>query len=310
MSAARSPACARFAARRRAARALRTAARMPGLRVLAAALAFATAPAWAAAASAGAPPVRELAVCADPSNLPFSNDRGEGFENRIATLIADDLHARLRYVWNMQRRGFLRRTLNASACDLVMGVPTGLQGLATSRPYYTSSYVFVSVRSRALHLHDFDDPSLRRLTIGLQAMGAEGANTPPASALALRGIVGNVVGFPMWDTEDVASPPAAIIDAVATGAVDTAIVWGPFAGYFARRHADRLEITPVAPDPRMPAMAFAFDMSLGVRRGDDAFRDEVQAALDRHRDAVQSILRDYGVPLVQSPPGAAVAAAR
>ncbi len=258
--------------------------------------------ALASTGPACAAPQRELTVCADPSNLPFSNERGEGFENRIAGVIAQDMHATLRYVWNMQRRGFLRRTLNARACDLVMGVPAGLQGVSALRPYYTSTYVFVSMRSRSLHLQDFDDPTLRRLKIGLQAIGAEGANTPPAGALALRGIVGNIVGYPMWAEEDVASPPAAIIDAVASGEIDTAIVWGPFAGYFAKKYGDRLEVTPTRADPRMPDMAFAYAMGAGVRQGDDALKAEVQQAMDRHRADIRAILEDYGVPLVAPAP--------
>ena len=129
---------------------------------------------------------RELAICADPSNLPYSNDREQGFENRIADLLAQDLNATLRYTWNLQRRSFLRRTLNAGACDVVIGSPAGLQGMAQTRPYYASSYVFVTARDRRLQLQGFDDPQLRGLKIGLQAVGAEGANTPPASSSPKR----------------------------------------------------------------------------------------------------------------------------
>ncbi len=249
-----------------------------------------------------AAPMRELAVCADPSGLPYSNQRGEGFENKIATLIADELQATVRYVWNMQRRGFLRRTLFTGSCDVVLGVPTGLGGLATTRPYYSSTYVFVTARRRGLHLRGFDDPGLRDLTIGLQALGAEGANTPPATALASRGIQSRIVGFPMWAEESVESPAAAIIDAVADGQIDTAIVWGPFAGYFAQRHAGKLEISAVAPDPSNPSLTFAYDMSIGVRTADRALKAELQAVLDRRHDEIQAILTRFGVPLVAASP--------
>lgn len=244
--------------------------------------------------------VRELAVCADPAGLPYSNERGEGYENRIATLLADELHARLRYVWNLQRRGFLRRTLFTGACDVVIGVPTGLGGLSTTRPYYRSTYVFVTARQRGLHLTGFDDPALRDITIGLQAIGGEGANTPPASALASRGIVEHIVGFPMWAEEDVQSPQARIIDAVADGSIDTAIVWGPFAGFFSQRHAGALEIAAVPPDPSDASLSFTYAMSLGVRHGDEVLKAELQAALDRREPEVQAILQRYGVPLVAS----------
>lgn len=250
--------------------------------------------------SAGAAAARELVVCADPSNLPYSNARGEGFENRIAQLLAKDLQWDLRYVWNMQRRSFLRRTLFSGACDVVMGVPSGLPGVSAARPYYRSTYVFVTLRERALQLHDLDDPRLRRLSVGLQAIGAEGANTPPAMALAHRGVVDHIVGFPMWAEEAVESPPARIVDAVAAGEIDTAIVWGPFAGYFALRHGDRLAVTPVAPDRQAPALDFAFDMSIGVRKGDDALKARLQDVLDRRQGEIREILNAYGVPLVEA----------
>lgn len=268
---------------------------------------LAAASAWPAAAEAPAAG-RELAVCADPSNLPYSNDRQEGFENRIASLIASDLHASLRYTWNMQRRSFLRRTLSTGACDVVIGVPAGLQGVMATRPYYTSTYVFVTDKRRALRLTGFDDPALRDLKIGLQALGAEGANTPPASALAQRGLARQVTGFPMWGEEADETPQAHIIDAVASGQIDTAIVWGPFAGYFAKRHGDQLLVTPVAGDPKQPELAFRYAMAMGVRRGDEALLAELQAVLDRRQPEIQAILQTYGIPLVNeaSTPAAAL----
>ncbi len=165
-----------------------------------------------------------LEVCADPSNLPFSDERGQGFENRLARLVADDLHATLRYTWNLGRRGFLRRTLLAGACDVVMSVPSTLRAVTVTRPYFASTYVFVTARDRSLQLGTFDDPALRTLRLGLRLVGADGANTPPSLSLARRGLVGNVTGFPMWDAEDVANPQGRIIDAVAEGTVDAAIV--------------------------------------------------------------------------------------
>ena len=260
------------------------------------ALAALTAACVAAPVAPDAP--RELAVCADPSNLPFSNDRQEGFENRIASLIAADLHATLRYTWNMQRRSFLRRTLQTGSCDVVIGVPAGLKGVLETRAFWSSSYVLVTARNRRLNLQSFDDPALRQLRIGLQALGAEGANTPPAASLARRGLTDNVVGYPMWAEEEIESPPARIIDAVASGELDTAIVWGPFAGYFAKRHGDRLAITTVASDPQLPTLAFNYAMAIGVRKNDAALRDELQEVLARRRADIDAILKDFGVPRV------------
>lgn len=255
--------------------------------------------AGAAADPQPAPAKRELAVCADPANMPFSNERREGFENRIAQLVADDLHAELRYAWNMQRRSFLRRTLGAGACDLVLGAPTGLQGLVTTRPYYRSTYVFVSLRSRDLgQVRSFDDPALKKLRIGLHALGAEGANTPPAMALGKRGLGSNVRGYPMWGEDSVEDAPGQLIDAVDKGEVDIAVVWGPFAGFYAQRHPGRLTLVPAEADGGEPALPVAYELAMGVRRGDVALRDEVQGVLDRRQAQIQAILKDYGVPLL------------
>jgi mxaJ protein len=253
---------------------------------------------------------RALAVCADPSNLPYSNQRQQGFENRIAALLADDLHASLRFTWNMQRRSFLRRTLNAGACDVVIGLPLGLQGVAQTRAYYGSSYVFVTRRQPGLPelpLQGFDDPRLRPLKIGLQAVGAEGANTPPAMALARRGLVDRITGYPMWGDEADETPQGRIVDAVASGEIDVAIVWGPFAGYFAQAHAGQLALSPVAADPQQPALAFHYEMALSVRRSDGALRDELQQVLDRRQADIQAILREFGVPLANAASAATAA---
>ena len=241
---------------------------------------------------------RELRVCGDPKNLPFSNQREEGFENKIAQLIAKELHASVRYTWMPQRRGFIRRTLKAGRCDVVMGVPGNYDMVLATRPYYRSSYVFVYQKSRQLQLRSFDDPVLRTLRIGLHEMGEDGANQPPAHALARRGIVGNIVGFTMWDVDSIANPPGKVIDAVADGAVDAAIVWGPFGGYFAQRQRVALEVVPVEADAGAPQIPFAYDIAMGVRPGEDAFKRELEDVLDRRRLEIQHILQQFGVPLI------------
>src|SRR3954470_23641542 len=128
--------------------------------------------------------VPAVRVCADPNNLPFSNDRGEGFENEIARLVARDLGRELKYVWWAQRRGFVRNTLKAGLCDVIIGVPSSFELAETTRPYYRSSYVFVSLASRKLHLGSLDDPRLKHLRLGVQMIGDDFANSPPAHALA------------------------------------------------------------------------------------------------------------------------------
>ena len=243
---------------------------------------------------------RELVVCADADNLPFSNDKFEGFENKIVDLVAKEMRAPVRYAWNGGPRGFRPRMLQSGACNLVMGVPAGLPGVSVTRPYYTSTYVFVTARSRKLNLHGFDDPALRNLKIGLQAIGAQGANTPPANALARRGLVDNIVGYSIRESSGEPSSQAKIIDAVISGEVDTALVWGPLAGYFAKRHGDRLLLTPVDSDPQNPTIPFSYAISLGVGDGDGAFKAALQNVLDRKRSNIVAILNDYGIPLVSS----------
>lgn len=253
----------------------------------------------AACAGAEASPGRTLRVCADPNNLPFSNVRQEGFENRIAELVAADLGAQVRYTWWAQRRGFVRNTLRAGECDLIVGIPAGYDPVASTRPYYRSTYVFVTRRDRDLVLTSFDDPRLRKLRIGVHVVGDDYANVPPADALARRGIVRNIVGYSLYGDYREPSPPARIIEAVARGEVDVAIVWGPLAGYFAERQAVPLQVTPVTPAVDRLNVPLAFDIAMGVRPGDTTLERELERILARRRDEIHRILEDYHVPLVQ-----------
>ena len=242
-----------------------------------------------------------LSVCADPNNLPFSNRAGEGFENRIAELLAADRGARLEYTWWPQRRGFVRNTLDAGACDVVIGVPRDYEPAATTRPYYRSGYAFVSRRDRGLVLRSFDDPRLRTLRIGVQMIGDDFANTPPAHALARRGITRNIVGFPVYGDYSRPSPLGAIVAAVERGEVDAAVVWGPAAGYFARRSAAGLVVSLVSPDGGPRSVPIAFDISMAARRGDAVRRAALDDFLQRRQSDVEAILDRYGVPRLGGP---------
>ncbi len=248
--------------------------------------------------AAAADPPRELRVCADPNNFPFSNERLEGFENKIAEVIANDMNASVRYTWHPQRRGFIRETLKAGLCDLVIGVPTGYDLVLTTKPYYRSTYVFVYPKNKNLDLRSFDDPVLRTINIGVHAFGEDGANSPPVHALARRGIVRNVVGFTLFATDD--SPPGKIIDDVAAGKIDVAIVWGPFAGYFAKKQPIELAVWPVSPSTDRGTLPFTYEVSMGVRRDDNAFKEQVEGILNRRPGEIRKILEDYGAPLVDS----------
>jgi mxaJ protein len=241
---------------------------------------------------------RELRVCADPNNLPFSNSRQEGFENKLAALIARDLNAKVDYTWWAQRRGFIRNTLNAGKCDVVMGVPSSFDLALTTNSYYRSSYVFVTRKDRKLDIRSFDDPKLRKLRIGVHLIGDDGANTPPVHALSSRGIVGNLRGYMVEGDYGRANPPARLIDAVVNGEVDVAVAWGPLAGYFAKNAKAELKLVQVSPAIDLPFMPEVYDISLAVRRGDKGLKTELDTVLEREHDAIASLLNDYGVPRV------------
>src|SRR3954469_22076743 len=232
--------------------------------------------------TSGPPGPGVLRVCADPNNMPFSNARGEGFENKIAELIAKDLGMKLEYRFMSQRLGFFRETLKAGECQLVMGAPTEFEKAMTSKPYYRSSYVFVTREDRKLSIKSFDDPSLKTLKIGLQL--APGP-TPPAEALGRRGIIDNIVGFPVSESA------SRIIDALVDGTLDVAIIWGPPAGYFAKKQGTPLKITPVEDQ----SITVAFDMSMAVKRGNKELRDKLNASIAKNQKQIDRILDDYGI---------------
>jgi len=243
-------------------------------------------------------PAGVLRVCADPNNLPFSNQRLEGFENKIVALLAQDLGERVEYTWWAQRRGFFRNTLKAGMCDVVIGVPAGFEMALTTKPYYRSTYVFLSRTDRHLEVKSFDDPVLRKLRIGVQIIGDDQSNAPPAHALTRRHIVDNVKGFTLYGDYSQANPPARIVDAVEKGDIDLAIVWGPLAGFFAKQSRVPLDVVPVSPQIDQPFLPFVFDISMGVRRGDQELRDQLDEFLERRRPEIERILEDYKVPKV------------
>ncbi|HET7497518.1 MAG TPA: substrate-binding domain-containing protein [Candidatus Eisenbacteria bacterium] len=254
----------------------------------------------ALASAADADSSRTLCVCADPNNLPFSNDREQGFENEIAKLVAKDLGRELRYFWWAQRRGFIRNTLNAHACDVVLGLPAHFDLALTTRPYYRSSYVFVTRRDRNLDLRSLDDARLRSLRIGAHMIGDDYASLPPVQALARRGITG-IAGYSIYGDYSKPNPPANLIGAVASGDLDVAVAWGPTAAYFARRSPVRLSVTPIAPDVEEGAPPFSFDIAMGVRKGDVALKAALDGVIARRGKQIRKILERYDVPLAEKP---------
>jgi quinoprotein dehydrogenase-associated probable ABC transporter substrate-binding protein len=265
-----------------------------------AAIALAIGLALSAPASLVASETDDLKVCADPNNLPFSNAAGAGFENQLAELVAGELGKHVTYTWWAQRRGFVRNTLNAGQCDVVMGVPVDYELVETTRPYYRASYVFVSRADRKLDVVSIKDPRLQHLKIGVHLIGSDGANTPPAQALGQRDIVQNVVGYMIYGDYREPNPPARLIEAVEKGDIDIAAVWGPLAGYAAKTSAVPLTIAPMADTEDFAPLRFQFDIAMGVRNGDHALRARLDDIIARKQSDIRALLASYGVPMVQT----------
>lgn len=239
-------------------------------------------------------------VCADPNNMPYSDAKGEGFENKLARLVARDLGEKPVFVFQRQTENFLDRGLKAHLCDAVMGVPVLLHDVAVTKPYYASTYVFVT-RARDKPVSSLADPRLRHLKIGVHLVGDD--PTPPAAALGQEGIVNNVQGF-MISGGDYAErdPPARPIQAVAAGTLDVAAVWGPIGGYYARHSPVPLTVTPMTGTRRFAPLVFQYAIGVGVRRQDVALKRRLDGILARQRERIRALLESYGVPLV-SPAG-------
>jgi mxaJ protein len=249
----------------------------------------------AAAASVEPTPARTIRVCADPNNLPFSNDKLQGFENKLADLIGTELRSRISYVWWTQRKNFVRNTLNSGKCDLIIGILQDYEKIATTKPYYRSTYVWVARKDRHLNIASMDDPALQKLRIGVHVTDDNYA--PPAQALARRGLVNNLKGYSLLGSFGEANPPARLVEAVEHRDVDVAMAWGPLVGYFARKMTPALQVTAIKPEHDGP-IPFTFAISMGVRKNDTALLQEVDRALARRQADVRRILTEYGVPLL------------
>ncbi|MBG9387611.1 quinoprotein dehydrogenase-associated putative ABC transporter substrate-binding protein [Caenimonas sp. DR4.4] len=256
-------------------------------------LAAACMAALASGAAAGELPAT-LRVCADPDNLPYSHANGSGFENRIAQLVADDLKLPLEYEWLPDRRGFVRKTLGARLCDVIMGVPAGFERAMTTRPYYRSSYVVVDHAGGA-PIASFDDPRLARMRLGVQLIGNDLAASPPGQALARHGQTDNVRGFAVPGEEPAA---ARIVHAIESGELDGAIVWGPQAGFFAAHSRVPLRVHAIAAPAGPGSQPFAYDIAMGVRRGDRELQAALDGVIERRQADIARILADYAVPQV------------
>jgi mxaJ protein len=253
----------------------------------------------AAPAQAQRPAPRDpglIRVCADPDNMPSSNDKSEGYENRIAELIAKELKAKLSYVWYPTRRGYFR-IINGMYCDMAVEAPAGLDLAGVTKPYFRSGYVFVARQGSGLEdLNSLADPRLKQLKIGVNMYTSDATNSPPAMALSRYGVVGNLKGyFTFFSDQD---RPEDIIKGVANKEVDIAIAWGPLAGYFAKLSSVPLTLTPLPAKDSLSDIPFQYNMGIAVRRRDKEFRDSLEAVLDRRRPEIDAILKQYNIPVL------------
>ncbi len=270
------------------------AARSVAATVGACALLAAQAPA-AAPVPAQAPALR---VCGDPENLPFSNERLEGFENRIAAVVAAELGATPVYAWWPHQRGLVRNTIDAGTCDVIFGVPEGLDFVLWTEPYYRSSYVMAYRGDRGYDFRSLDAPELHELRIGVHV------NTPPEESLARRGLLDNVSTYSLFfDPRGDRDRPRKLLDDLVAGTLDVAVAWGPLAGWTATTSDAPIELVPLEDEPGVP---LSFDISMGVAKGNEALKGRLESAIDRRRAEILAILEEYGVPLV--PAGASGAA--
>jgi quinoprotein dehydrogenase-associated probable ABC transporter substrate-binding protein len=237
-----------------------------------------------------------LRVCSDPNNLPFSNRSGQGFENKIADLVALDLGDHLEYTFAAQHKTFIKRTLNAHKCDVLMGVPTGMDDVDETQPYYASTYVFVYRKEGNFRLTSLKDPRLHKLKIGVHLI--DGDDAPPELALGQEGIVDNVSGFMIYGNYAKPNPPARLIEAVEKRNIDIAAAWGPLGGYFAKHSPVALTVAPITDFAQFKPLVFRYAIAMGVRKGDSALRDQLDGVIEREQPAIRNILQSYGVPLV------------
>jgi mxaJ protein len=250
-------------------------------------------------ASAQRPAPRDpglIRVCADPDNMPSSNEKSEGFENKIAELIAKELNAKLTYVWYPTRRGYFR-VLNGMYCDMAVEAPAGLDMAGVTKPYFRSGYVFVSRQGSGLEdITSLADPRLKKLKIGINTYTSDAENSPPAMALSHYGVVGNLTGYNTFFSDQ--ARPEDIIKGVANKEVDIAIAWGPLAGYFAKQSAVPLVLTPLPARDSLSDLPFQYNMGIAVRRRDKEFKDSLQAVLTRRRPEIDAILKQYNIPVL------------
>lgn len=231
-----------------------------------------------------------LRVCADPANLPFSNRAGEGFENKIAELLAAELGVPVRYTWYPQATGFVRQTLMARKCDVVIGISLGFELLQNTNPYYRSSYALVYRADSGFSATSLDDPGLKTLRLGVVA------GTPPSSLLAKYGLLARVRPYQLVADTRFDHPAKQMIDDVAAGEVDVGVLWGPIAGYYAKQHSPKLLVVPL--ETRAGEVRMDYRITMGIRFNEPNWKHELNDLIKTKQPEINAILAEYGVPLL------------
>ena len=234
---------------------------------------------------------KTLRVCADPHNMPFSTEQGEGFENKLAELFAAQLGKGLSYAWYPQAPGFVRNTLAAHRCDVLMGIPQGDDLVQVTNPYYRTAYALVLKTDSDLNGVDtISDPRLHGKRIGVVA------GTPPANNMAANGLMANARPYPLVVDTRVDSSGAAMMRDLAAGEIDAGILWGPLAGYFARSAGPEMKLVPLVKEKGGPRLAYY--ISMGVRYADQDWKRLLNGKIAENQDAINKLLASFGVPLL------------
>ena len=231
-----------------------------------------------------------LRVCADPGNLPFSYRAEEGFENKIAHLLAEDLGVPVRYTWFPQTTGFVRNTLGARKCDLVIGISLGFELLQNSNPYYRSSYALVYRSDSGLAIESLTDPALKDLRLGVVA------RTPPATIMARQGLLGNTRPYHLMADTRFNKPGKKMVEDVVAGEIDVGVLWGPIAGYYALKHDAPLTVVSMIGKPGETRLDFRITM--GLRFNEPDWKHQINDLIAKKQVEINAILMDYGVPLI------------
>jgi len=232
-----------------------------------------------------------LRVCADPRNLPFSNEKGEGFENKLAELFAEKLQKKLDYMYFPQATGFVRMTLGAHRCDVIMGFPQGDELVQGTNPYYRTAYALVAKQGSGLdEVTTLGDERLKGKHIGIVA------GTPPATNMAANGLMVNAKPYPLMIDTRFDSSAEAMIGDLMSGQIDAGILWGPMAGFYAKRANPPLQVTPLVKETTGPRLAFRIGM--GVRQADQNWKRLLNRLIQENQPAINKILLDFGVPLL------------